>query len=71
VSWGYPGYPSPPHRVVLESLKGFHVLKNEGQALSALMNQQQKTRRWEKKTRAEVVRKLARENGNDGAFADV
>jgi phage protein D len=71
VSWGYPGYLSPPRRVVLKSLKGFQVLKVEGQALSALMNQQQKTRRWEKKTRAEVVRKLARENGNDGAFADV
>jgi len=71
VAWGYPGYLSPPRRVVLKSLKGFQVLKVEGQALSALMNQQQKTRRWEKKTRAEVVREVARENGYDGAFADV
>jgi uncharacterized protein len=71
VSWGYPGQMSPPRRVVLKSMKGFLSLKVEGQALSALMNQQQKTRRWEKKSRADVVREVARENGYEGAFADL
>ncbi len=71
VAWGYPGHLSPPRRVVLKSLKGFQVLKVEGQALSALMNQQQKTRRWEKKTRAKVVREVARESGYEGTFADI
>ena len=71
VSWGYPGNMSPPRRVVVKSMKGFQQLTLEGQALSVLMNQQQKTRRWAAKTRAEVVREIAKEHGYEGAFADI
>jgi len=71
VSWGYPGNMSPPRRVVVKSMKGFQQLTLEGQALSVLMNQQQKTRHWTSKTRADVVREIAKEHGYEGAFADI
>lgn len=70
-SWGYPGNMSPPRRVVVKSMKGFQQLTIEGQALAVLMNQQQKTRRWESKTRADVVREVAKEHGYEGTLADV
>ena len=47
----------------MKSMKGFQTLTLEGQALAALMNQQAKTRRWEGKSRADVVREVAKENG--------
>jgi hypothetical protein len=71
VSWGYPGNMSPPRRVVVKSIKGFQQLTLEGQALSALMNQQAKTRRWEGKSRSDVVLELAKEAGYDGSFVDI
>lgn len=71
VSWGYPGTMAPPRRVVVKSMKGFQTLTIEGQALAATMNQQAKTRRWEAKTRADVVREIAGEYGYDGSFADI
>jgi phage protein D len=71
VSWGYPGNMSPPRRVVIKSMKGFQQLTLEGQALSTLMNQQAKTRRWEGKTRSEVVREVAKDAGYEGAFVDI
>jgi phage protein D len=71
VSWGYPDAMAPPRRVVVKSMKGFQTLTLEGQALAALMNQQAKTRRWESKSRADVVRDVAKESGYDGAFVDI
>jgi len=71
VSWGYPGNMSPPKRVVVKSMKGFQALTLEGQALSALMNKQAKSRQWESKTRSDVVREVAKEAGYEGAFADI
>jgi len=71
VSWGYPGNMSPPRRVVVKSMKGFQALTLEGQALSALMNQQAKTRKWEGKTRSEVVREVAKDAGYEGALVDI
>jgi phage protein D len=71
VSWGYPGAMAPPRRVVVKSIKGFQTLTLEGQALAALMNQQAKTRRWEGKSRSDVVREVSSENGYDGAFVDI
>ena len=61
VSWGYPGNMAPPRRVTVKKLKGFTTLDIEGQALSVLMNREAKTRQWENKTRADVVRELAQE----------
>jgi hypothetical protein len=71
VSWGYPGDMAPPRRVVVKRLKGFTALTIEGQALSVLMDREARTRRWEHRTRAEVVREIAREHGYEGRFADV
>ena len=71
VSWGYPGNMSVPRRVVVKKLKGFSTLTVEGQALSALMNRESKTRNWESVTRAEVARELAEEHGYEGQFIDI
>ncbi|MFH0899378.1 MAG: contractile injection system protein, VgrG/Pvc8 family, partial [Pseudomonadota bacterium] len=71
VSWGYPGNMAPPRRVVVKKLKGFTTLEVEGHSLAVLMNREVKTRQWENKTRAEVVRKIAREHGYEGQFVDV
>jgi len=73
VSWGYPGDMAPPRRVVIRKLKGFTTLHVEGQALSVLMNREVKTRQWENKSRAEVVREIAKEHGYgyEGPFVDV
>ncbi len=71
VAWGYPGNMSPPRRVVVRSMKGFQQLTLDGHALSALMNQQVKTRRWAGKSRSEVVREVAKEAGYEGALLDV
>jgi phage protein D len=67
-AWGYPGRMSPPRRAIVKTLKGFQTLTVEGLSLGALLNQAVKTRRWEGKTRAEVVREIAREHGYDDAF---
>jgi hypothetical protein len=71
VSWGYPGRMSPPRRVVVKSMKGFETLTIEGLSLGVLMNQAAKTRCWEGRTHADVVRAVAREHGYDGAFVDI
>jgi hypothetical protein len=71
VSWGYPGNMSVPRRVVVKKLKGFTTLTIEGQALSALMNREAKTRSWENVTRSEVARQVAEEHGYEGQFIDV
>lgn len=71
VSWGYPGNMSVPRRVVVKKLKGFGTLTVEGQALSALMNREAKTRSWENVTRSEVARQIAEEHGYEGQFIDI
>jgi len=71
VSWGYPGNMAVPRRVVVKKLKGFTTLDIEGQALSALMNREAKTRNWENVTRSEVARRIAEEHGYEGQFIDV
>jgi hypothetical protein len=71
VSWGYPGNMAPPRRVVVKKIKGFQTLTVEGLALSALMNREVKTRRFENKTRSDVVKEVAAENGYEGWFLHV
>jgi hypothetical protein len=63
VSWGYPDRMAPARRVVVKSIKGFETLRIEGLAVSVLMDQIARTRRWEHVTRAEVVRAVAQEHG--------
>ena len=55
----------------IKAMKGFQQVTLEGQALSTLMNQHAKTRRWEGKPRSEVVREVAKEAGWEGAFVDI
>ena len=62
---------SVPRRVVVKKLKGFSTLTVEGQALSALMNREAKTRSWENVTRSEVARQIAEEHGYEGQFIDI
>jgi hypothetical protein len=71
VSWGYPGRMAPPRRVVIKKLSGFGTLTIEGQALSLLLNRSAKTRHWEQRTRAAVVREIAKEYGYEGTAADI
>jgi hypothetical protein len=71
VSWGYAGNMAVPRRVVVKKLKGFTTLDIEGQALSALMNREARTRNWENVTRSEVARRIAEEHGYEGQFIDV
>jgi phage protein D len=71
VSWGYPGNMAPPRRVVVKKLKGFQTLTIEGQATSVLMNREAKTRAWQNKSRADVVRQIAAEHGYEGELLDV
>jgi phage protein D len=60
-----------PRRVVVKKLKGFTTLDIEGQALSALMNREARTRNWENVSRSEVARQIAEEHGYEGQFIDV
>ncbi|ACY13293.1 phage late control D family protein [Haliangium ochraceum] len=71
VSWGYPGAMAPPRRVVVKKLKGFATLTVEGRALSTQMHRAAKTRSWTHVRRAEVARRIAREHGYEGVFADI
>ena len=71
VSWGYPGDMAPPRRVVVKKLKGFQTLTIEGQAMSVLMNREAKTRSWTNKSRSDVAKEIAAEQGYQGDFVDV
>ncbi|MBU8901067.1 late control protein D [Corallococcus sp. H22C18031201] len=71
VSWGYPGLMAPTRRMVVTKLKGFQLLTIEGQALSALMHREAKTRAWKGKTCAQVVREVAAEYGYEEDSARV
>ena len=71
VSWGYPGNMAAPRRVVLKKLKGFTKLTLEGQALSALMNLQERTRAWQNLKRSDVATQIAKEHGYRGAYLHV
>ncbi len=71
VSWGYPTNMAPPRRVVIKKIRGFTTLTVEGHALSALMNREVKTRRWETRSRSDVVKEIAAEHGYAGEFLQV
>jgi len=71
VSWGYPGDMAPTRRVVIQKVTGFQVLAIEGYATSVLMNKIARCRTFENLTRADVVRKIAQENGYGLAHQDI
>jgi phage protein D len=71
VAWGYPGQMSVPRRLVVKKLQGFTTLTVEGQALSALMNREAKTRSWQNKTRSEVAREIAKEHGYEDELVHI
>jgi phage protein D len=71
VSWGYPGDMAPPREVVVQKMTGWTVLQVEAQGRAVLLNKVVRSRSWDGKTRAEVVRLIAKENGYEGARADV
>jgi len=62
-AWGYAGNLAPAREVVITSIKGNQVVKVEGLAKSILMNQKPRVRLFEHMTRAQIVAKIARENG--------
>lgn len=71
-AWGYAGRMCPARALVVQSVKGFSVLKVEALDRSILMHKQVKSRTFAGKTRSEVVEQIARENGYvDAAFRKV
>ena len=63
VTWGYAGNLSPLREVVVQSVKGSLSLTIEAQDKGVLMNKVTRSRAFENVTRAEVVRRIADENG--------
>lgn len=63
VSWGYPGRMSQPRESIIQKVTGSTVLTVEGQSKAVLMNKNTKSRTFDKMTRSEVIRKLAKEQG--------
>ena len=71
VAWGYPGEMAPAREVVIQSVKGFQALSIEGHAKSVLMNKVARCRTFENKSRADVVREIAQENGYGASMQDI
>jgi phage protein D len=71
VSWGYPGNMAPTRQVVVQKVTGFQVLSIEGHGTAVLMNKICRCRTFEGVTRAEVVRRIASENGYGPARQDI
>ena len=63
VSWGYAGNTTPPVEMIIRSVKGALQLKVVAQSKAVLMNRETHSRVFENKTRAEVARLIAEENG--------
>lgn len=71
VAWGYPGEMAPAREVVIQKVTGFQTLSVEGHAKSVLMNKTVRCRTFENLSRADVVRKLAQENGYGSSLQDI
>lgn len=71
-SWGYAGLQSPAHNLVVQSVKGFNVLKVVALDRSIVMHKKQRSRTFNNMTRSEVVAQIAKENGyNDPGFVRI
>jgi len=71
VSWGYPGDMVPTRTVVIQKVTGFQTLSIEAHGTAMLMNKVARCRTFENLSRADVVRKLAEENGFGPTRQDV
>lgn len=71
VAWGYPGDMAPARQVVIQKVTGFQVLHVEGHARSILMNKVARCRTFDNVSRADVVRKIAEENGYGSSQQDI
>ncbi len=63
VSWGHPGQMSTPRRVVVKKRRGFERLRVEGRAESVQLDRVKKTRAFKDKSRTDVARSIATEQG--------
>lgn len=63
VTWGYPGNMSPIRECVIQSVKGFQVLTVEALDKGILMNKDTKSRTFDRVTRSDVVKQIAKEEG--------
>ena len=71
VSWGYPGDMAPTRQVLIQKVTGFQTLAIEAHGSATLMNKISRCRTFENLSRAEVVRKIAQENGYGPSRQDV
>ena len=71
VSWGYPGDMAPTRTVVIQKVTGFQTLAVEAHGTAMLMNKVARCRTFENLSRADVVRKIAAENGYGPGHQDV
>ncbi len=71
VAWGYVGALSPVRELVVQKITGARTLKLVAQSKSVLMNTQTRVRTFEHRTRAEVARQIAEENGYGAELQDI
>lgn len=71
VGWGYVGALAPMREVLVQKVTGARVLKLVAQSKSVLMNKKTRVRVFENKTRSEIARLLAEENGYGAALQDI
>lgn len=71
VQWGYAGNMSPPRRVIIRKITGGQQLKVEAISRGILMHKTRKRRRFEKMTRSQIVRQIAKEAGYEGLNVDL
>ena len=63
VSWGYAGAMAPPRVVTVLSVKGARTLTVEAQGGAVEMDKVGRTRSFDNRTRSDIVRQIAEENG--------
>ncbi len=66
VSWGYVGAMAPPREVIVQKVTGSTSLVVEAHAKSVLMHKLTRVRSFDNKTRSEIVKQVAAENGYIG-----
>lgn len=71
VGWGYAGALAPTREVVVQKVTGARMLKVVAQSKSVLMNKLTRVRTFENKTRSEVARIIAAENGYGPSLQDI
>lgn len=70
VQWGYPGNMSPAREVVIQTVKGGQLLTVEALDKGILMNKVKLSRTFERVTRSDVVKRIAKEEGYDATHVE-